>query len=501
MHRMQQRVVGRVARWWRWTTTSTFVVGLLSLAWFLFRTGTKPSRAAYPCQRVAATNAGTWLTLYFLPILSITGFVGEKRSWRRRLATVVVVAAASIAAAWFTNGPGLFGSAAEGPIDLILEERLALGAPASDLFVVRGTSGNDNDVAALIGLMAEHGAHFYRSAETGETSGPDGFVGSNDVVLLKINCQWDQRGGTNTDLLKAVIGAIVDHPDGFAGEVIVADNGQAQYGTRGNGGSMDWSWNNAEERSQSVQDVVDSYAAEHAVSAVLWDPITDRRVAEYSEGDPEDGYVLVDPPSPTTGAIVAYPKFHTEYGTCVSFRRGIWDPSRGTYDADRLVLINLPVLKPHTIFGVTGCIKHYMGVTSDALTRVAGARAHESVGTGGMGTEIAGTRFPTLNILDAIWASLTPGVGPQVRYGDATKVGVIAASTDPVALDYWGAKYILTQGARATGTRNTDSLDPDSQRSFATWLRLSMDELAAAGHRVTVDEARMNVFVREIAGS
>jgi hypothetical protein len=189
------------------------------------------------------------------------------------------------------------------------------------------------------------------------------------------------------------------------------------------------------------------------------------------------------------------------YGTHVSFKHGIWDPDRESYDPDLLKLINVPVLKPHAIFGVTGCIKHYMGVTSDMLTRSAGARAHDSVGTGGMGTEIAETRFPTLNIVDAIWVSLTPGDGPQVTYSNATRVDVIAASIDPVALDYWAAKYILAQGARETGHANVASLDPDSGRSFSRWLRLSMDEIVAAGHQATIDESRMNVYVREIQPS
>ncbi len=486
----------RITQCWKWISTSAFVVGLLSLAWFVFRTGTKPSRAVYPCQRIAAANSSAWLAVYLLPILSVTGFVGETRTWRRKLVTIGVVVAASIAAAWFVHGPGLPGTAAQGPVELIVAERRASVRPASDLFVIHGTTGNDEGMAELIELMAEKGLPFHRS-EASESV--DGLIGRDDVVLIKINAQWDQRGGTNTDLLRSLIEEIVNHPDGFAGEVIVADNGQQQYGAYGSGGSMDWRWNNAQERSQSVQDVVDAFAAEHSVSTYLWDTITSQRVEEYDQGDTDDGYIVVEEPSPTTGAIVAYPKFRTEYGTFVSFKYGIWDPQYTAYDTDRLVLINLPILKPHVIFGVTGCIKHYMGVTSDKLTRNAGARAHDSVGTGGMGTEIAGTRIPTLNILEAIWVSLTPGVGPQVQYDDALEVGVIAASTDPIALDYWGAKRILAEGAKHNGFTRVNSLDPDSGGAFSTWLRLSMDELVSAGQHVTVDETRMNVFVRELS--
>jgi len=500
MKHKPRHAIGRTARAWDRISTSTFIVGLLSLVWLAFRTGTKPSRAAYPCQRLAAANSATWLATYILPALSITGFIGENRSWRRKLATVALMLVVSFGAAWIVNGPGLLGVAATGPVNLVLEAARASASPASDVLVIDGTVGDDGGIARLISLMAQHGTALYRSDTVGPARGPQGLIAQDAVVLIKINAQWDQRGGTNTDLLRSLVEAIVNHPDGFTGEVIVADNGQAQYGSTGSGGSMDWDWNNAEDRSQSTQDVVDALAETHRVSTFLWDRITRTQAAEYEAGDLDDGYIVAATRSSSTGALVAYPKFRTSYGTYVSFKRGIWDPARKTYDSKRLVVINVPVLKPHMIFGVTGCIKHYMGVTSDYLTRSAGARAHDSVGTGGMGTLIAETRLPDLNILDATYVSLAPGAGPQVRYAHATEIGVIAASTDPVALDYWGAKYILTQGARARGVRDTRSLDPESRRSFATWLRLSMAELAAAGHQVTVDETRMNIYVQALAG-
>ena len=93
--------------------------------------------------------------------------------------------------------------------------------------------------------------------------------------------------------------------------------------------------------------------------------------------------------------------------------------------------------KSHSGFGVTACVKHYMGVVSDKLTRSLGARAHNTVGIGGMGTEIVETRFPVLNIIDAIWVNAVPRRGPGTPYNIAMRVNVIAASRDPVALDYW----------------------------------------------------------------
>lgn len=77
-----------------------------------------------------------------------------------------------------------------------------------------------------------------------------------------------------------------------------------------------------------------------------------------------------------------------------------------------------------------------------------GSRAHNSVGTGGMGTQMARTRFPDLNILDAIWINAHPRGGPLTTYDEASHTGVIAASIDPAALDYWAAKNILMPAVR-----------------------------------------------------
>ena len=53
---------------------------------------------------------------------------------------------------------------------------------------------------------------------------------------------------------------------------------------------MSWSRNNAIDPSQSVADVVASFAAHNQVSGYLWDTITTTRVTEFADGDIlEDG--------------------------------------------------------------------------------------------------------------------------------------------------------------------------------------------------------------------
>ena len=49
---------------------NVFIFGLFSFLWFILRTGTKPSRAVYPCQRSAATNSYLWLSLYIGPFFA-----------------------------------------------------------------------------------------------------------------------------------------------------------------------------------------------------------------------------------------------------------------------------------------------------------------------------------------------------------------------------------------------------------------------------------------------
>ena len=130
-------------------------------------------------------------------------------------------------------------------------------------------------------------------------------------MIIKVNSQWDERGGTNTDLVKSLIQEIVDHPDGFTGEIIIADNGQAQNGATGTGGNLNFTKNNAEDKSQSMSRVVESFSGTYHVSTYLWDTITTTRVHEYAEGDMNDGYIVNDTRKPKNGYPCFVPKFRT----------------------------------------------------------------------------------------------------------------------------------------------------------------------------------------------
>jgi uncharacterized protein (DUF362 family) len=498
-HGNRPGILRQIKHGWYRANSSLFVIGLLSLVWVAWRTGTKPSRAAYPCQQAAAAQGSLWLAAYIFPLM---GAVKQRPRWMKWGAVIsglaIVVSIIGVPGLLDPDMPSLAATAQK--VDIDLRENLASAGPASSIFAVKGASGKEGELGPLLNLMGTKGAPFYKSGTKGERQGPDGLIGRNDTLIIKVNSQWDERGGTNTDLVKSLIEAITHHPDGFDGEIVVADNGQAQYGLNGKGGSLDYSRNNAEDHGQSMQKVVDSFGSAYRISTYQWDTITTKRAGEFEEENLEDGYVLSKAANSRTGEIVSYPKFRTKFNTYISFKKGIWNAQTGAYDGDNLKIINVPVLKTHGTYGVTASVKHYMGVGSDKLTSQAGSRMHNTVGSGGMGTEMAETRFPTLNILDAIWINAVPGRGPATSYTTATRTGIIAASRDPIALDQWAAKNILVQAANKLGYTNTSSMDPEStaERSFGRWLKLSMQEIVDAGYQATADESRINIYVSAV---
>jgi hypothetical protein len=90
--------------------------------------------------------------------------------------------------------------------------------------------------------------------------------------------------------------------------------------------------------------------------------------------------------------------------------------------------------------------------------------------------------------------------GPSTRYSKATRINTIIAGFDPVALDYWTAKYILVPTARSIGYDDTHTLHPDNtERSglteaYGVWLDLTNDEMLRSNFNVTLDENRMNII-------
>jgi uncharacterized protein (DUF362 family) len=347
--------------------------------------------------------------------------------------------------------------------------------------VVENTDGTDGGVEKLLGNLKD--VPFYKIGKK------NGLISANDIILIKINSQWAERGGTNTDLLKGIIQYILKHPDGFKGEIIVADNGQAMFGSENRGGRLDWASPNAKDKKQSAIMVVKEFETSgNKVSGVSWDTFTKKRVSEFENGDINDGFV-VESGAKNTGMRIRYAKFSTKYGTRISFKKGIWKEADKNYDSALLKVINVPVLKSNFQYHVVGAIESYMGTASNAVTDLA---PQKSIFEGGMGSQMVYTRFPTLNILDMIY--IEPNKGPPSSYSSALQKNMIAASTDPVALDYWACKNVLLPEVKDSARAKMMSPDSTQQRSFGYWLKKSLAEINNAGIPAVMDESKITVF-------
>jgi hypothetical protein len=488
----------RVLRRWALTGFS-----LACLGWLVMRSGRKPSRLRYPCQQAALLNSA-WI----LPAVGI-GFTRFLRSSRARLlltfplmlcllvflavglegdhpagaSTVPDISAARARAA--SLRPAAWrGKGADGAHDVFVVDHVPPAQPGSPRHA---------GVDSLLRLLSEGGVHLYRSGADASCAAPDGLIGPNDVVLLKVNTAWSQRGMTNTDVVRGLITAILAHPDGFTGEVVLVDNCEG-------GTDFNQQYNNAEDIYQSFQSVVNSYGDPGRVSTSSWWAFTDEHVADFDTGDYRAGYVWL-------GNNVSYPKFGTGRGTCVSLRNGVWDGSR--YDKSRLKLINVPVLKSHSCGGVTGCMKNFMGVPSIHWA----SGQHQDLLYGGyMGRVMNETIYPCLNVLDATWISPSHPRGPEGPYSLAVRTDTLLAGTDPVAVDYYAGKYVLYPvsgyGRHDPDTPYGDNGNPYHDGSANTGypynaFRIMMDTTTAVlqqgGHDVTSDPARMAIHLKDLS--
>ncbi len=341
-------------------------------------------------------------------------------------------------------------------------------------------------VDALIELMGRVGLKFHRSEVQRVDSGPDGIVGADDVVLIKVNAQWECRGMTNTDVVRGVIRRILDHPDGFTGEVVIVEQAQgADYLTNPTNNNDDMP-----DHTQSHQDVAALFAGSgHRVSIYRWYTIMATVVGEYDTGDEADGYVCMSGTDNLSHPLqfpMNYPKFTTVFGTPISLRHGVWDGSQN-YDESRLKLINVPVLKHHSGFGYTGAVKHHIGVMSRFANNGGDSSSwHQNcyadwngMPAGLLGRLIAVVRPADLHLMDAIYVGLTgPGSGWNASHQNS-----LLASLDPVALDYHCGKHVLYP------LNTNPASHPDNANTFRNYMLATRDRLIEYGYDVHFDES------------
>ncbi len=494
-------------------------LGLASLLWLLFRSGPKPRRLAYPCQQAALAT-----TVSFVAYLAaVSGVTFLYRHLRQQITvnrlllfilglslTLFIQAEITAPAQVIWASPNLPAwSHPEAISDLFAVNNVPVPTASLDGGTIpAGLSPaealSDTGVEALINLMATHDTYFYQTA-----AHPQGLIGPNDVVILKVNNQWNaarsnlyQRGHTNIDVVKGLIWRIEQHPAGFTGAVIVADNGQ-DFAVFDNA-----AYNNAEDPRQSYQDTVDAFVSQgYDVCISDWDDLRANFVAEYDMGDMADGYVLIQDDSPGVDQL-SYPKFGITCGRQslhLSLRYGLWQA--GAYDNDRLKLINLPVLKGHGLAGATISVKNFMGFVSLAdIGRRYGTiqQMHESYmlrDYGMLGRQLALIRRADLNLVDGIW------VAPSQSGNNASRDDVLLAGIDPFAVDYYASAHVLTPHF-TPGTDAANNADARHQGGDFRTLLLTNENIARRkgltdvinlddDFTVVQEEAQFNVFVAD----
>jgi uncharacterized protein (DUF362 family) len=325
------------------------------------------------------------------------------------------------------------------------------------------TSGNHHvGVDTLLKLMGQKGLKFYRTTVSGTENGTNGLIDPDDVVLIKVNAQWKYRGCTNSDLVRGLVQRVLEHPQGFNGEVVIVENGQGRGSLACDTSSLYGNSEvhaNAQDESHSFLWLVNSLFHDSRVSSFLLDPVRSSFIG--ADDHQANGYRKYE--------NVSYPCFTTAGGHRIELREGIWN---GASYGTNLKLINVPVLKQHDQGGseITGALKHMYGLVSMSDGQHS-FRHYNGLGET-CGKMMVSVHTPVLNIMDAIWVSH----GSLTGYpASATfRADTVVASQDPVALDYWTAKYILYP------INNNYRHHPDFA-GIDTWLTAARDIIVNRG--------------------
>lgn len=322
--------------------------------------------------------------------------------------------------------------------------------------------------------------------------GMDRLLGAEDIVLIKPNVQWWNQGAPNLQALMSFVDLIFERPGGFSGEVVMAENchrGPKPYQ------SMSSGWVAGFARNSDIQDVHNFNELAQALKRKFGDRFSTVHWVNVAVGgkrvfSPADGcgYVYCDGtggvPKLSFGngalggdyreTIMTYPIFKTDRGTVVDYRNGVWE--NGGYDGNRLKVVNFAALNHHSTYcGFTSLIKNYLGVAdlsggpdpgNDGKLTGSFYNFHSfpfdkwapGPQPGMLGAEIGvflnTIRKADLHVVTAEWIGLADRTEPPV-----VRTRAVLASTDPVALDYHSAKYLLFPNS---GIRFHDPDAPES---------------------------------------
>ncbi len=238
--------------------------------------------------------------------------------------------------------------------------KITKGSSCSLYRVVNGTP--ESNIVKVIDIMG----------------GIEKIIGADDIVVIKPNVQWWNQGAPNLSALKAFVDLIMEHPGGFRGEVVIAENchrGKTPWKTAG--WAQSFQWNSDTSGIKNMNDLCAFLKKKYdsRFSTVHWVNVEHGGKRVYGpEG--ENGYVYCDGTrgiplikcdngasgEQNRSTIMTYPIFSTDGGTIIDFKNGIWE--KGTYTGRPLRFILFSALNHHSTFcGATSAIKNYLGVS------------------------------------------------------------------------------------------------------------------------------------------
>ena len=325
------------------------------------------------------------------------------------------------------------------------------------------------------------------------------FVGKDDIVILKPNAQWWNQGRTNLWAMKGFIDLVLALP-GFEGEVIIAENQHFMDSSLPQGEEDNVrGWVKISEINGDINGV--HHSLNSLVELYNKNGIHNVSISFLRDGGPKydvwgngqnggivtspqegDGYVWTDNDYIFKGFFgfkkwpvkMTYPIFTSKFsGITVDLKNGAFQrdgKGGGSYFQDKPVkLINFAVLNDHgEDTGITSSIKNYMGITDLSCgywgegpegyfnVHTCGENYFPYAKAGPLGHFMKTVRKADLNIVTAEWV----GWGDRIDINKATRMRSVLVSTDPVALDYCGAKHLVLPLSK-----NQKLHDPDNTKS------------------------------------
>lgn len=306
--------------------------------------------------------------------------------------------------------------------------------------------------------------------------GIEKIIGADDVVVIKPNVQWWNHGAPNLAAFAKFVDLMMERPGGFNGEVILAEN--VHRGSKP-WESMSSGWLPVFDRNSDLEKVNNYHDFSKHLKKKYGNKFTTYHLINVSAGGkrvfgPADGpgYVYCDGTGGVplirfdNGAqaddfrsvIMTYPIIESDRGTLIDFKNGIWE--NGSYTQQPLRFINFAALNHHSTYcGFTSVIKNYLGVSdlsggpdphnggkltdkyfnfhSFPFNKWAPGPEPGMIGAE-IGVYLSTIRKADLIVVTAEWVGLASRVDKPV-----VQTRAVLASTDPVALDYHSAKYIL----------------------------------------------------------